>query len=125
MKIIKITYYKQLLRVVPYRIGVPLGEEILWDFESDLIYPRPTIRGSRFGGQLHVNSLRLIIYFEDSTPFKKSSLTFVSQSSTGSHSMEIKAGPTAKRGDYKYGVRLIDVITDTELEDEDPYLIVD
>jgi hypothetical protein len=88
-----------------------------------------------FSSGISLPSLKWEVYFRSGSPFPHSldyfsttTIPFPSISPNGLmviiHRDIIVAGIAEKEGDYKYGVRLTDLVNNIELDDEDPRLII-
>ena len=111
------------MSISPDPVVITLGKRIIWNIETDpIVIP---ISEKRIGMSLRmlVKVLRVTIYFNSRSPFKKSRYTVLSKSK-GKHTLSIKTEPAKKLGEYKYGVNLKNADNGEEIEDEDPYIIV-
>ena len=71
--------------------------------------------------------IRWMIYFPEDNPFhneQSSSFSTETIGRAGKHVGLTQALRAVETGHYKYGIRVIDMETDTILVDDDPYLIV-
>ena len=105
--------HELLIRAIPGVVFVPRWMRISWRVEQEIPLPNP---------------LRWEVYFDHGSPFhnrKKPAVIDTEPSNdNGRHSGETKPERAEEDGDYKYGVRVIDLKGDKVLSDDDPYLIV-
>ena len=108
--------------VTPDPVNVLVGEPVFWEFVSDL----------------PIYNILWEIYFQGGEPFGQG-LSNLKANTIGAHSTPLGAvGPIArpthlglspsavasKPGDYKYGIRAMDMDSNQLLGDDDPYLMV-
>ena len=113
---------------IPEHISVPLNARIEW-VVTDLNVNQSSRRFNQAG-------LRFHLYFSGDSPFnwnvKTTNLRYPRpQSSGGGAQMQLApmthplaVGIAQQRGDFKYGLRVIDVEHNGTLYDEDPYVHV-
>lgn len=110
---IKVTFDHGKLVFDPDPAYVYQGELVSWVFRSTVVGPlgRP---------------LRWTVYLQHGSPFHSQVTDFIADTlpSQGTHSGTAGGMPADDPGDYKYGVRLEDLINKATLADDDPRLIV-
>lgn len=114
---------EKLILKIPERIKVPLGSIVQWNI----------IGLNKHDNQLLLHQSKGLIftlYFSDKSPFrwKRQFIQLHSPLLNFSYHpnsiVRLAEEIADERGDFKYGVRVTDGLSDETLFDEDPYLIV-
>jgi len=102
------------LKVQPDPALVKVGDNVIW--ELSLASDRDLV------------SAEWVIYFRDKNPFNRANSIewglLTEATGADEHKLMFDAGPTREPGDFKYGVRIMNVKTGKQLSDDDPRLIV-
>lgn len=110
---IKVTFDHGKLVFDPDPAYVYRGELVSWIFHANAVGTLGT-------------PLRWSVYLQHGSPFRRQVTDFIADTlpSQGRHSGTAGGMPADDPGDYKYGVRLDDLINKVTLADDDPRLIV-
>jgi hypothetical protein len=98
-------------RISPDPAAVPRGTLVTWRFQAS---------------KVTAQQVRWEVYFSHGSPFKGQSIAFTTTTglSAGQHAGTTGAMSADTPGDYKYGVRAQDPVTQNALGDDDPRLVV-
>lgn len=114
---------------IPEDITVPLNSNIQWEITD--------MNTNQSGKRFNQSGLQFRLYFRDKSPFnwniQSTNFQYPSPQNYSSGGMEyqlapmtqmLAAGVAQEKGDFKYGVVVIDTANEETLYDEDPYIHV-
>lgn len=110
---------RPLVRAIPEIAVVRRGTEVHWQINN--VLPK----------QYQFPVLRWEIYFDNRSPFTRKGDPFAIETGLiwnsekeSRHSGTVNAGTADEDGEFKYGIRVIDVRGSNLLSDEDPMLVI-